>query len=84
MMIQHFFKPIYIDPVIQSRTMEKLTKMNDIRKFEIRIAGVDKMSIFKNQNRAVNDILDLCEDFRSPSITINLAKTYKKDKIFII
>lgn len=71
---------IFIDPVIQSRTMEKLDRMNDIQKFEIRVAGLDKMSIFRNQNLAVDELIKLSEEFRAPSITMNLAKTRRKQE----
>lgn len=71
---------IYIDPVIQPEALERLASMKTVTNFELRIAGLDNMSIFQDQNYGVKEIIELSEEFHSPVINLNFSTGRKKQR----
>ncbi len=69
---------IYIEPILESDTLKRLSDMTDIRRFEIGFAGLDKSDILNNMGHGVGTIADLSDKFRSPSITVTLSMGYQK------
>jgi len=72
--------PIYIDPVIQLCAMEKLDKMQTINKFEIRVASLDNMEVFQNEDRGVKEMIKLSDTFGSPTISFNFSTSRRKQE----
>jgi hypothetical protein len=71
--------PIYLEPILAGDALLRIQKMGVIRKFEIKAAGLDRMDIFKSDDAAVNEILDLRGTYNAPSIHIALSVGNRKD-----
>lgn len=74
----NLIEDIYVDPVIQASAVQKLAQMQEISKFEVQVAGLDKMDIFKNTSYGVKEIVNLTDSFFAPVISLNLSVGRKK------
>ena len=71
--------PIYLEPILAGDALRRIQKMRVIRKFEIKAAGLDRMDIFKSDNAAVNEILDLRGTYNAPNVHLALSVGNRKD-----
>lgn len=72
--------PILINPILQLEALKKLDRMTDIRKVDIRVAGLDNLAILGNDDYAVKEITEMGKYFQSPylSLQLSVGKARKK------
>jgi len=70
---------ITLDAVLQADAMQRLAKIKEVSKFQVRIASLTNMDIFKDGDYGVEEIVKLTQAFQAPSIVLELKTSRKKD-----
>jgi hypothetical protein len=67
------------DPVLNSDAMRRLDNFEVLQKIDLRVAGLDNLSIFQQDDRAIGDILDnVSKAFKAPSVSITASMAGRK------
>jgi hypothetical protein len=74
---------ICFDPILKGDVMLRLAKMRDITKFELRVAGVDDLSYLKNEDRGVEEVLNIRETFNSPNISLTVSVGNRNESLSV-
>ncbi|PSB32851.1 hypothetical protein C7B70_08785 [Chlorogloea sp. CCALA 695] len=69
---------ITLDFVLQMSAMQRLAKLKEVINFEFKIASLSNMSIFAEDDNAVETIVHLAEIFQAPSINIEVKSSLKR------
>jgi hypothetical protein len=64
---------IFVDPILQIETLQKLHSMKEIRKMEIKVAGLDSLEILASNNNPVGGIRELAQYYEAPSVYLELS-----------
>ena len=70
---------IFCDPILAGDAFQRLQEMRLIKKFELRVSGIDRMNIFHDQNLGVEEVIALQEKFCAPNISIELSVGHRRD-----
>lgn len=73
-------KPIFVDLILQLETWKKLDRMRDIRKMDIRVAGLDNLEILADNDNPVGSIRELAQYYEAPSLSLELSVGKAKNK----
>jgi hypothetical protein len=63
--------------------MQKLARMTIFRKFDVKLAGLENYEMYRDQGFGVEEIIDLTERFRAPSVEIGLSMGKKRGTLNI-
>lgn len=74
---------IFCDPILAGDAFQRLIEMRLIRKFELRVSGIDRMNIFHDNNLGVEEVIALQEKFCAPNISIELSVGNRRDTSLI-
>jgi len=71
---------IFVDPVIPMDALKNLNKIQEIRKFEVRAAGLENMQLLNGQDYGVQEMTRLSETFHAPQMQVSLSVGHSKNK----
>jgi len=90
LMVAHYFRmkggltgPIYLEPVLQSGALERLYTMGIIRKFDIRIAGLENFHSFRGMGLSGNALANLMETYQAPTISLSMSMGRRRGSLSI-
>jgi hypothetical protein len=70
---------IFCDPILAGDAFQRLKEMRLIKKFELRVSGIDKMNIFSDKKLGVEEVIALQDKFCAPNISIELSVGNRRD-----
>jgi hypothetical protein len=70
---------IELKPVLSYQAMKQLSKISEVRKFEIHVAGLDSPAPLNHDDVDPDEVTELYEKFRSPTIVLELSMGLRKD-----
>lgn len=69
---------ICMDPVLNQDAEQKLASIDAIQKFQIHVAGLDKMPTNSTEDYAIDELLDIYQRFGSPYVSLTLSMAHLK------
>jgi hypothetical protein len=57
-------------PIMRSDAFKKLQKMQEVREFEVRLAGIQNMSALRGRGKGVDEVLDVAAEFKAHTLKI--------------
>lgn len=66
-------EPIEFKPILREDAYRRMAGMSDHRKFEIAVAPLNNLNMFKGQGKSVDSIVNLVKEFESPTINITMS-----------
>jgi len=73
-----FDQLIYADPVLRPQALSSLTRTDLIRRVEVRIAGLNDNTIFRDGTRGCDELLALGDEYNAPFVALTLSVGHKK------
>lgn len=70
---------IAFDPILRGDVLVRLTQMRVVRKFELKVARVEDLSILQGRNLGVDEILNIREFFNAPKISLAVSVGNRRD-----
>jgi hypothetical protein len=65
---------IAADPVLNSDAMRRLDNFGVIQKIDLRVAGLENLSVFEQDDKAIGDVVDnLSKRFKAPFVSITAS-----------
>jgi hypothetical protein len=77
-MLEKSNEEIDFDPLLSVSTYQRLAKMDEIRKFELSVAGINNSRIFEDLGLESKAFLSLNKDFQAPMLKITLSMGRQK------
>lgn len=74
---------IILRKILREDVMQKLARMTIFRKFDVKLAGLENYEMFRDEGFGVEQIIDLTERFRAPSVEIGLSMGKKRGTLNI-
>lgn len=72
---------IDLQPILQTNALRQLQQMHEVRRLELRFAGLDNMEVFQDLGYGVSGIVELSEQFDAPSISLSIGMGHKKGSL---
>jgi hypothetical protein len=72
---------IFLDPVLEEDTIQRMANMEVVRRFQVKFARVDNPTIFEAQGRSLKDFADTMTYFQSPSANFELSMGQKRGSL---
>lgn len=69
----HLTGPIRLDPIMNEAVYARFDRLQTIRKFDIRLAGIDNFDLLRDQDFAGLALADLMQRLRAPNISVTLS-----------
>jgi hypothetical protein len=69
---------IKLEPIVHPSDLDRIKGLKQVRKFEVKLAGLTNLQAFKNDGLGLSKLLDLTEEFQSPSIRLELSMGYDR------
>jgi len=70
---------IAFDPILRGDVLTRLTQMQIVRKFELKVARVEDLGILKGQDLGVDEILDIKDFFNAPNVSLTVSVGNKRN-----
>ena len=70
--------PIMLHPVLKPDVTRALTRLAVKKRFEISVAGLRNMQLFRNEGHGLEKMMDLQEQFRSPQLSLVFSMGHAK------
>lgn len=74
-------QPIILEPILQKEALKKLREMGIIRKFTVRIAGLNHLNIFEDEKLSISSLAKLSKTFEAPSVSISLSMGHNQGSL---
>ena len=65
--------PIELEPILREDAIQRLAQMDEVRKLNLHIAGVENMNVFRGLGRGVKGMMTLMDEFGSPNLNVNVS-----------
>lgn len=77
--ISEFSGTIIAEPILEADAMRKFKNFKEIREFEIKIASLESLEIYKDIDPSVEEILELNSELNSSTISVTFSAERKKE-----
>ena len=72
---------IQLEPVLLPDALERLSRMEVTRKFEIGIAGLENPELFRGAGKGIEGLIDLVNEFESPNAYLTMTMGHNRGKL---
>jgi hypothetical protein len=77
-------QPITLEPILQSDAYSLLARMQEVRRLEVRFAGVTNPKAFQGaSDQGVSEMIDVLAYFRAPYATVTLSMGHQPGSLFV-
>jgi len=75
----HLDEDITFDPILRGNVLERLAQMQIVRKFELKVARVEDLTILQGQDRGVDEVLNIKDVFNAPNVSLTVSVGNRKN-----
>lgn len=68
-------------PIISENTLDRLSNLESITKFQLKVSGISNPTHFKNSGLAPGKVIDLLEEFEAPQLSLEISSGYTKNSL---
>lgn len=70
---------VAFDPILKGNVLERLSQMQIVRKFELKVAGLEELEILQGQDRGVDEVLNIKDVFNAPNVSLTVSVGNRKN-----
>lgn len=69
----HVNEPIILEPILRPGVMERMARMAVVRKFDVRVAGLQNGQLLRGQGHSLGAIATIIEELNAPSVSVSVS-----------
>lgn len=74
---------VFFNPILRTDVLQRLVQMTVIRKFDVKIAGVENSEIFRGQDQGINSLIDLKDEFEAPDVSVTMSMGRRRGSLSV-